>query len=106
MSLFHTLPFQDPGNSSTGPVLTLGRKWFVTPRALPPVAPVSKYAGQPNTRCANSCTMANGPSPMFASRLRFIVPLVSPLTYGTCVSPSVRWFVREWCTAWLRCHEK
>ena len=78
----------------------------MTPRADPPVAPVSRYAGHPNTKCAKSCTMANGPSPMLDSRFKFIVPLVSPFTYGTCVSPSVRWFVREWCTACERCHEK
>ena len=79
-SEYHTLFFHDPGKSSTGPVLTLGRKWFVTPRALPPVAPVSKYAGQPKTRCATSCTIAKGPSPMAERRLRFIVPFISPLT--------------------------
>ena len=50
MSDFQTFPFHDPGNSSTGPVLTLGKKWFVTPRADPPVAPVSRYAGHPNTK--------------------------------------------------------
>ena len=47
-----------------------------------------------------------GPSPSMSRSLN-TTSLSGVLTCaGTWVSPSITWFVREWCTACERCHEK
>ena len=47
-----------------------------------------------------------GPSPSMSRSLN-TTSLSGVLTCaGTWVSPSITWFVREWCTACDRCHEK
>ena len=89
-----------------------GTKWFDVPYFGPPVAPHSRYAGQPITRWRTSWSAPHGPLPnrralaSSASPPVFSIPARPPTTAGTCVSPLVMWFVCPWCTACECCHEK
>ena len=73
---------------------------------VPPVAPVSRYIGHPKTRWNTALTKANGASPIASFIPKLAAPLASACWYGTCVSPSVVWFVLEWWMACERCQEK
>jgi len=111
MSDRHTFVGHDAGHRLVLNGLT-GTKWLEVPYFGPPVAPQSRYAGQPITRCSTSWSAPHGPLPKrfaFASSPSppaFSMPGRAPTTTGTCVSPLVMWFVCAWCTACERCHEK
>mmetsp|Transcript_50448 Transcript_50448/g.162349 ORF Transcript_50448/g.162349 Transcript_50448/m.162349 type:complete len:217 (-) Transcript_50448:627-1277(-) len=106
-----TLSGQEAGHRLVLNGLT-GTKWFDVPYFGPPVAPHSRYAGQPKTRWNTSCSVPHARLPSFSAFSRscspppFSMPSRPWTTKGTCVSPLVMWFVCAWWTACERCQLK
>ena len=83
-----------------------GMKWLVVPRTGPPDQPVKTYIGQPNRWMVVMKYTTATLSPKYSRTLIFHGALLPSALHGTCDSPSVKWFVLEWCTEWLYCQEK